>query len=353
MLEHRINGMQRTDFEYDLPEELIAQAPIEERTSARLLVLDRASGHTAHSRFDRLHEFLRPGDLLVLNNTKVMKCRLHGNRVPSGGKIELFLLKRLEGNVYDAMAKPSRRLRSGSVMTFGNGRLSAEVLERKASGLIVSLSISGDGTVESVLEEVAEMPLPPYIKRPQGPDSQDEVLYQTVYSRTPGAVAAPTAGLHFEDDYIEQLRSQGIEFTFITVHTGLGSFKPIRAEQIEGHVVPAEEFELTDEGAKAINLAKEQGRRVIAVGTSCVRALETLSRGNGVASGSGRTELYIRPGHEFKVVDAMVTNFHQPASSLIVLVSAFAGRDKIFEAYREAIDRKYRFLSFGDAMFIT
>jgi len=343
--------LRRRQFEYDLPDARIAQTPLADRTAARLLVLERASGRIVHTRFKRMHEFLRAGDLLVLNDTRVMKCRLLGHRTPGGGKVELFLLRPIEDGVYEALGKASRPLRAGSELVFGDGLLSAVVLERNGRKLRVSLTAKV-GCVDEALERVAEMPLPPYIKRPHGPDEADELLYQTVYSSNPGAVAAPTAGLHFTDDYIELLSGHGVELAYVTVHTGLGSFTPIRAEDIENHKMPPERYSLSSAGADAINAAKERGRRVITVGTSCARALETVAEGCKVNAGSGETDLYITPGHEFKVIDALITNFHQPASSLIVLVSAFAGRDSILNAYHEALEREYRFLSFGDAMLI-
>lgn len=314
-------------------------------------MLERAGGRITHTRFDSLHEHLRPGDLLVLNNTRVMKCRLIGQRVPGGGRVELFLLKRLEDGVYEALGRASRPLRAGARLVFGDGLLQAEVLKKDELRLVVSLTAESR-SVDEALEQAAELPLPPYIKRPEGPNEADEVLYQTVYSSNPGAVAAPTAGLHFTSEYLSLVRRRGIAIEYITVHTGLGSFSPIRTEHIEDHRVPPEEYSLSAEGADAINMAKEQGRRVIAVGTSCVRALEAVAEGHRVRPGSGETALYITPGHEFAIVDAMITNFHQPASPLIVLVSAFAGRENILTAYREALQRDYRFLSFGDAMLI-
>lgn len=344
--------MRRIDFEYDLPKSQIAQLPLKSRTAARLLVLDRASGRVVHTLFDALHEFLLPGDLLVLNDTKVLKCRLLGRRVPTGGKVELFVLRRLDDGTFEALGKGSRRLTSGSELVFGEGALRARVLDKKDRRLIVSLSADG-ARVEEALERVAQVPLPPYIKRPNGPDETDEELYQTVYCSHPGAVAAPTAGLHFEDDYMRKLRGLGIQFTSITVHTGLGSFRPIRVENIEDHKMPAERFQVGELEADIINRARDESRRVIAVGTSCVRALETVAQGRRVVPRAGETDLYIVPGHNFSIVDAMVTNFHQPASSLLVLVSAFAGRERILEAYAKALESGYRFLSFGDAMLIT
>jgi len=343
--------MKRDEFEYDLPEARIAQVPLKDRTAARLLVLERASGQVVHTRFGKLHEFLRAGDLLVLNDTRVTKCRLLGRRAPGGGKVELFLLRRLEDGFYESLGRASRPLRPGSRLLFGDGLLRALVLKKHGRKLVVSLTANGKSADEA-LEQVAELPLPPYIKRPHGPDEADEVFYQTVYSSNPGAVAAPTAGLHFATEYLEELRGRGVEFAHITVHTGLGSFQPIRTDHVEDHEVPAEEFRLAKSGADAINRAKERGRRVIAVGTSCVRALETVADRHKVKPGSGQTDLYITPGHEFSIVDAMITNFHQPCSPLIVLVSAFAGRVNILSAYREALEREYRFLSFGDAMLI-
>ncbi|HUT02925.1 MAG TPA: tRNA preQ1(34) S-adenosylmethionine ribosyltransferase-isomerase QueA [bacterium] len=344
--------MRRSDFEYGLPKSQIAQFPLKSRTAARLLVLDRASGRVVHTRFYSLHEFLRPGDLLVLNDTKVLRCRMLGRRAPTGGKVELFVLRRLDDGTFEALGKASRRLTPGSELIFGEGALRARVLDRKERRLIVSLSADG-ARVEEALERVAQVPLPPYIRRPDGPDEADEELYQTVYCAHPGAVAAPTAGLHFEDDYMRKLRSLGIQFTSITVHTGLGSFRPIRTENIEDHRMPAERFYMGELAADTINRARDERRRVIAVGTSCVRALETIAQGQRVVPCEGETDLYIVPGYEFSIVDAMVTNFHQPASSLLVLVSAFAGRDAILEAYAEALESGYRFLSFGDAMLIT
>jgi len=344
--------MKPSEFVYQLPPQLIAQHPAKDRTSARLLVLERQSGKITQSRFDRLHEFLRPGDLLVLNDTRVMKCRLLGQR-PGGGSAELLLVKRIGESLFEAIGKPLRRLRPGGSIEFANGRLVARIVDKRGGKLTVSLEASGDAPLVELIEQIGQVPLPPYIKRASGPSKEDEAFYQTVYSRKPGAVAAPTAGLHFDAEYLESLRSLGIRTCFITAHTGLGSFMPIRCERVQDHTMPAEEITIGQDAARAINQTRAEGNRVIAVGTSTVRALESAAAKDGVEAKVGPTDLFITPGFEFKVTDALITNFHQPASPLIVLVCAFAGREKILKAYEVAVRERYRFLSFGDAMLIT
>jgi len=333
------------DFDYELPPELIAQEPIEPRDASRLLVVHLCSGRLEHRVFRDLPEYLRPGDCLVLNQTRVIPARLIGRRVPTGGAAEVFLLRRLDKDRWEALVRPGRRLRPGSRVAFSDG-LEAVIEDRAPDGSRV-VRFEYEGAFEAVLERLGRVPLPPYITR----ELADDERYQTVYARARGSAAAPTAGLHFTPELLDRCRRAGAATAYLTLHIGLATFRPIRVDNIEEHRMHEEEYIVDEEAAALVNRAREGGGRIIAVGTTAVRTLETVAGENGrIRAGSGRTDLYIRPGYRFKAVDAMVTNFHLPKSSLIVLVSAFAGRELVMRAYREAVERRYRFFSFGDAM---
>jgi S-adenosylmethionine:tRNA ribosyltransferase-isomerase len=343
-------------FDYHLPPGHIAQTPAADRESARLLVLDRTSGAiVAHSSVRALPDFLRRSDLLVVNNTRVFPARLLGRRDPSGGAVECLLIHRLEADRWEALMHPGQKLHPGARVVFRrNGlELRAEVLEQHFHGRrTIRLWSDAAEDVDAVVDAIGHMPLPPYIHRPDDP--QDRERYQTVYARARGSVAAPTAGLHLTPGLFDRLAAAGIERTEVTLHVGYGTFKPVRVEQVEDHQVDAEVFDVSAAAASAINEAAVDGRRVIAVGTTTTRALETSAeRGHGrVTAGPGTTGLFIRPGHQFKVVGGLLTNFHLPKSSLLMLVCAFAGREAVLAAYREAVDRGYRFYSYGDAMLV-
>ena len=343
--------MRTADFDYTLPPELIAQTPVEPRDRSRLLVLDRATGAITHrDHFTSIADYLRRGDLLVLNDTRVLPARLRGIAVPQGADVELLLLRRLGPGVWRCMGRPGRRLRPGAHLRFeGNGEvLEARVLEVDAEGYRV---VQLDG--EEKLALAGEAPLPPYIHTPLA----DPERYQTVYAREPGSAAAPTAGLHFTPALLERLAVQGVESAYVTLHIGPGTFRPVRAEDPRQHVLDAEFFELGPEAAAAINDAKAQGRRVVCVGTTAVRLLETVAArlppGASLAPCTGWADLLVLPGHDFRVPDALVTNFHLPRSTLLMLVSAFAGREPVLRAYREAVERGYRFASLGDCTLIV
>ena len=343
--------MRTADFDYALPPALIAQTPVEPRDRSRLLALERATGAVTHrDRFTAIADYLRQGDLLVLNDTRVLPARLRGATVPQGASVELLLLRRLTPGLWRAMGRPGRRLRPGARLRFEDGGavLEASVLEVDAEGYRV---VRLDG--EEKLALAGEAPLPPYIHTPLA----DPERYQTVYARSPGSAAAPTAGLHFTPSLLERLAAQGVESAFVTLHVGPGTFRPVRTEDPREHVLDAEFFELGPEAATAINRAKAQGRRVVCVGTTAVRLLETVAArlppGAPLAPSTGWANLLLLPGHHFRVPDALVTNFHLPRSTLLMLVSAFAGWDLVLRAYREAVARGYRFASFGDAMLIV
>lgn len=355
----------RTDrFHYDLPEELIAQTPAEHRDESRLLVVDRRNDDTTHSRFDRLGDFLRDGDMLVFNNSKVIPARLRGERADSSGKAELLLLRAVSSNEWWAMLKPGRRLRAGSVIRLreNNGDPSgyaATIVEKNDEGHGL-VRFSGPGNILDALPGLGEMPLPPYIRPNSKRAKLDRERYQTVYARQPGSVAAPTAGLHFTTELLDDLRARGIETHFLTLHVGLGTFAPVKTDRVEDHVMHEESYEVSEDTATAISGAKSAGRRIIAVGTTSVRVLESVASANGgeIVPGSGATRIFIHPPCKFRVVDALITNFHLPGSTLLMLVSAFAapgstsGIDKMLGVYQEAIRERYRFFSYGDAMLI-
>ncbi len=340
--------MRLADFDYELPRELIAQEPIEPRDASRLLVVDRNSGRLEHRVFRDLPEYLRPGDALVLNQTRVIPARLIGRRVPTGGTAEVFLLRRLDRDRWEALVRPGRRLRPGARVAFGE-ELQAVIEDRVGEGAR-AVRFEYAGVFEEVLERLGRVPLPPYITR----ELADDERYQTVYARARGSAAAPTAGLHFTPELLDRCRAAGASAAYLTLHIGLATFRPIRADNIEQHRMHEEEYVVDEETAALVNGAREAGGRVIAVGTTAVRTLETVAGEDGrVRVASGKTSLYIYPGYRFKAVDVMVTNFHLPKSSLIVLVSAFAGHDLVIRAYHEAVEKRYRFFSFGDAMLIV
>ncbi|HOQ38579.1 MAG TPA: tRNA preQ1(34) S-adenosylmethionine ribosyltransferase-isomerase QueA [Acetivibrio sp.] len=340
--------MKVSDFYYDLPEELIAQEPIPDRQMSRLLVLDKNTGSMEHRIFKDILEYINEGDCLVLNDTRVIPARLLGEKEGTGGKIEFVLLKKMENDVWEVILKPGKRAKPGSRFAFGDGALKAEVLQIVEEGNRL-VRFEYDGVFEEVLDRVGIVPLPPYITK----RLEDSERYQTVYSKHKGSAAAPTAGLHFTKELLKEIENKGVDIAYVTLHVGLGTFRPVKVEVIEEHKMHSEYYSINEEDCRKINTAKEKGKRVIAVGTTSCRVLETVGDENGrVNPKSGWTDIFIYPGYKFKVVDALITNFHLPESTLIMLVSALAGREKIMEAYKTAVKERYRFFSFGDAMFI-
>ncbi len=336
------------DFSYDLPEELIAQDPLEKRSNSRLMVLDKENGGVTHRHFYDIGEYLLPGDCLVINNTRVIPARLFGVREKTGGQVELLLLKRREGDVWETLARPGKKARVGEKLSFGDGMLRAEVIGIADEGNRL-VRFFYQGIFEEILDQLGQMPLPPYITH----ELKDRERYQTVYAKYDGSAAAPTAGLHFTEELLERLRDAGVVIAQITLHVGLGTFRPVKAKKVQDHHMHAEYFEITGEAAAAVNRAKAEGHRVICVGTTSTRTLESAAAQDGTLSAaSGWTDIFIYPGYEFKVVDGLITNFHLPESTLIMLVSALAGRENVMAAYREAVKERYRFFSFGDAMLI-
>ena len=341
--------MKLTDYDYDLPEALIAQQPCPQRDESRLMVVDRQKRKIHHTQFSQIGEFLPTRSLLVINETKVIPARLIGRKLPTGGKIELLLTRQKGENTWEALVKPGRRVTHGTRITFGEGALTGKVLAKSSLGLY-TVRFKYNGDFEEILAQVGRVPLPPYIKRE--PSRTDKEEYQCVYAKEAGAIAAPTAGLHFTLALLDKLKRDGIHRVTLTLHVGLGTFQPVKVENIEMHKMHSEYFELSQASASQINTAKGEGRKIVAVGTTSVRTLETIASDCSVDSYQGYTDIFIYPGYQFKVVDALVTNFHLPKSTLLMLVSAFAGREFIFEAYQEAIAQKYRFYSYGDAMLI-
>lgn len=340
--------MKVSDFYYDLPEELIAQEPIPDRQMSRLLVLDKNTGSMEHRIFKDILEYINEGDCLVLNDTRVIPARLLGEKEGTGGKIEFVLLKKMENDVWEVILKPGKRAKPGSRFVFGDGALKAEVLQIVEEGNRL-VRFEYDGVFEEVLDRVGIVPLPPYITK----RLEDSERYQTVYSKHKGSAAAPTAGLHFTKELLKEIENKGVDIAYVTLHVGLGTFRPVKVEVIEEHKMHSEYYSINEEDCRKINTAKEKGKRVIAVGTTSCRVLETVGDENGrVNPKSGWTDIFIYPGYKFKVVDALITNFHLPESTLIMLVSALAGREKVMEAYKTAVKERYRFFSFGDAMFI-
>lgn len=340
--------MNTKDFYYDLPQELIAQTPLTDRTASKLLVLDRKTKNLEHRHFFDIVEYLKPGDCLVMNNTRVIPARLYGVKEGTGGKIEFLLLKRVELDVWEVILKPGRRAKKGTKFIFGDGILTAEIIDTKEDGGRL-VKFFYDGVWEEILDKLGEMPLPPYIKE----KLSDKERYQTVYSKIEGSAAAPTAGLHFTPELLEKIKQKGVKLAFVTLHVGLGTFRPVSVENVEDHIMHSEYYEISRETAEIINKARESGGRIIAVGTTSVRTLETCTDSNGkICEASGETKIFIYPGYKFKAVDALITNFHLPESTLLMLVSAFADKATVMEAYKTAVNEHYRFFSFGDAMFI-
>ena len=343
--------MQISEFDYELPSELIAQEPLEERDASRMLVVNRRERRWVDSEFRELSNYLRPGDVLVLNNTRVFPARLIGRRETTGGRVEVLLVRQLEPLLWEALVRPGHRLKERHRVQF-DGNLQAEVVAILDKGLRV-IRFQSDDAFDGILDEIGETPLPPYIKRPSGSTQEDRERYQTVYARSSGAVAAPTAGLHFTVDVLNQLKQHGVEIAEVTLHVGYGTFEPVRVEEIAEHRVAPEVFEIGDTTARTINDARASGRRIVAVGTTTTRALESAVIAKGaIEAGCGLATLTITPGFEFRITDALLTNFHLPRSSLLLLVSAFAGCELVLDAYRHAVRSDYRFYSYGDCMLI-
>ena len=343
-----MEGLKTSDYAFDLPQELIAQDPLTDRSASRLLVLDRRTGKTEHRGFRDILQYLRPGDCLVLNDTRVIPARLLGGKEDTKAAVEILLLKRREKDVWEALVRPGKKLRPGARVTFGDGRLRAEILDVVEEGNRL-VQFSYEGIWEEVLDSLGEMPLPPYITH----KLQDKNRYQTVYARYEGSAAAPTAGLHFTQELLAQVEEMGVELAYVTLHVGLGTFRPVKVDNVKEHHMHSEFYRITKEAAERINRAKESGHRVICVGTTSCRTVESAADENGRLSAcSGNTDIFIYPGYRFKVLDGLITNFHLPESTLVMLVSALAGREQVLSAYREAIRERYRFFSFGDAMLI-
>lgn len=340
--------MKTSDFYYDLPEELIAQDPLEDRSSSRLLVLDRKAGEREHRVFRELVEFLSPGDCLVVNNTRVIPARLMGVKVGTGAGIEVLLLKRCEDNVWETLVKPGKKARPGARISFGDGLLVGEVLEVVDEGNR-RIRFTYEGIFEEILDRLGQMPLPPYITH----QLKDKNRYQTVYAKHEGSAAAPTAGLHFTPELIKEIEDKGVRLAHVTLHVGLGTFRPVKVEDVTQHHMHSEFYMIEEEQAKLINETRVAGGRVICVGTTSCRTLESAADEKGILhAGSGWTDIFIYPGYRFKLMDALITNFHLPESTLLMLVSAFAEKEQVMAAYKEAVEEKYRFFSFGDAMLI-
>ncbi len=341
--------MKTSDFNYDLPEELIAQDPLENRSNSRLLVLDKESGDMEHRSFYQVVDYLNAGDCLVVNDTKVLPARLIGERENTGGKVEVLLLKRRENDVWEALVKPGKRAKVGMKLSFGGGLLRGTVLDVVEEGNRL-IQFKYPGIFEEVLDELGQMPLPPYITH----QLEDKNRYQTVYAKHAGSAAAPTAGLHFTPELLQELENKGVNIARVTLHVGLGTFRPVKVENVLEHHMHSEFYCIEQEAADKINAAKQAGGKVVCVGTTSCRTIESAAKEDGsLMACSGWTEIFIYPGYQFKVLDALITNFHLPESTLIMLVSALAGKDHVLHAYREAVEQKYRFFSFGDAMIIV
>ena len=337
------------DFYYDLPQELIAQDPLEDRSSSRLMVLDKITGEVEHRHFKDITEYLRPGDCLVINNTKVIPARLYGVKEGTEAKIEILLLKRKENDIWETLVKPGKKCKIGTKIVFGEGILTGEVVDIVEEGNRL-IQFHYEGIFEEILDRLGQMPLPPYITH----QLQDKNRYQTVYAKHEGSAAAPTAGLHFTKELLERIQEKGIEIARVTLHVGLGTFRPVKETDVLKHHMHSEFYKIEQSEADKINKAKKEGHRVIAVGTTSTRTLESAADENGfLTEKSGWTEIFIYPGYQFKVIDALITNFHLPESTLVMLVSALAGREHVLAAYETAVEEKYRFFSFGDAMFIV
>ena len=340
--------MKTSDFYYDLPEELIAQDPLEDRTASKLLVLDRKTGAVKHKIFSDVIDYLNKGDCLVINNTRVIPARLIGEKEGTGGKVEVLLLKRRANDVWETLVKPGKKLKPGAKITFGDGRLRAEVLEVVEEGNRL-VKFHYEGIFEEILDSLGEMPLPPYITH----KLEDKEMYQTVYAKFDGSAAAPTAGLHFTKELLNKIEEKGIKIASITLHVGLGTFRPVKVDDVNNHHMHTEWYEVNAEAAEIINETKRNGGRVICVGTTSCRTIESVADENGyMKAKTGETDIFIYPGYKFKVMDGLITNFHLPESTLVMLVSAFAGKENVLSAYETAVKERYRFFSFGDAMIL-
>lgn len=341
--------MNTADFDFYLPEELIAQVPLEQRDSSRLLIVDKTTGDMTDSHFNHIIDELEPGDALVMNNTRVLPARLYGYKPETMGHVELLLLKNTQGDQWEVLAKPAKRLKVGTKVAFGDGRLTATIVEElEHGGRIVEFSY--EGIFLEILESLGEMPLPPYIHE----KLEDRERYQTVYAKENGSAAAPTAGLHFTQELLERIEAKGVKLVYLTLHVGLGTFRPVSVDNVEEHEMHSEFYHLSAEAAQTLNEVKENGGRIVAVGTTSIRTLETIGNkfDGRLEADSGWTNIFIKPGYEFRIIDAFSTNFHLPKSTLVMLVSAFAGRELTLAAYQHAVEERYRFFSFGDAMFI-
>ncbi len=339
--------MKTADFYYELPEELIAQDPLSDRAASRLLVIDKITEKRTHTDFHHIGDYLNPGDCLVINNTKVIPARLIGERENTGGKVELLLLKRKENNIWETLVKPGKKARIGSRIVFGGGILKAEVVDIIEEGNRL-VRFEFDGIFEEILDKLGQMPLPPYITH----QLKDKNMYQTVYAKYEGSAAAPTAGLHFTEKLLEDIEKSGVNIARVTLHVGLGTFRPVKVDDVSKHHMHTEFYQVSKEAADTINNTKKNGGRIICVGTTSCRTIESASNKNGIVmAGEGDTDIFIYPGYRFRVLDGLITNFHLPESTLLMLVSALTGRDNIMAAYKEAVDMKYRFFSFGDAMY--
>lgn len=340
--------MRTADFYYDLPEELIAQDPLLDRSSSRLMHLDKKTGEIQHTDFKHIVNYLKPGDCLVINDTRVIPARLYGSKVGTDAGIEILLLKRKENNIWETLVKPGKKAKPGTKISFGDGLLIGEVLDIVEEGNRL-IQFTYDGIFEEILDQLGEMPLPPYITH----KLQDKERYQTVYAKNEGSAAAPTAGLHFTKELLQQIQEMGVKIAHVTLHVGLGTFRPVKVDDVENHHMHSEFYVVEEDQAKLINDTKKNGGRVISVGTTSCRTLESATDENGILQAkSGWTEIFIYPGYKFKMIDALITNFHLPESTLLMLVSALAGKEHIMKAYEEAVKERYRFFSFGDAMLI-
>ena len=341
--------MKTSDFYYDLPEELIAQDPLEDRSASRLMVLDKNTGKIQHHIFKEIVNYLNPGDCMVINDTKVIPARLYGAKVGTDAKIEVLLLKRKENNIWETLVKPGKKAKIGTKISFGEGLLIGEVVDIVEEGNRL-IQFTYEGIFEEILDKLGQMPLPPYITH----QLKDKNRYQTVYAKHDGSAAAPTAGLHFTPELLEEIRAKGVNIAHVTLHVGLGTFRPVKVEDVTQHHMHSEFYVVEEDQAALINETKKKGGKIISVGTTSLRTLESASTEDGILkAGSGWTDIFIYPGYRFKIVDRLITNFHLPESTLIMLVSALAGKEHIMAAYEEAVKDKYRFFSFGDAMFIT
>ena len=345
----QITGLKTSDYYFDLPQELIAQDPLEDRAASRLLVMNTKTGEIEHRIFRDIKEYLRPGDTLVLNDTKVIPARLLGTKEDTGANVEILLLKRLGADCWETLVRPGKKLKPGARVTFGDGSLKAVILDILDEGNRL-VRFEYEGIFEEVLDRLGEMPLPPYITH----KLEDKNMYQTVYARYEGSAAAPTAGLHFTQELLDEIRAMGVNTAFVTLHVGLGTFRPVKVDDVTNHHMHSEWYQVSEEAAQLINKTHEEGHRVICVGTTACRTVESAADDSGIVhAGADDTSIFIYPGYKFKVMDGLITNFHLPESTLVMLVSAFAGRERVLGAYEEAIRLKYRFFSFGDAMFIV